>query len=340
MLFLWRVRFALHLIAGRREDRLLFDHQKQVAEKFGYFADDNSGVEQFMKMYYHTVRELNQLNELLLQLFQEAIIFSRRREKIRPLNPRFQNRNNFIEVRRKDVFRRQPFALLEMFLLIQQNPAITGVRASTIRLVRQSIHLIDEDFRADIRNRSLFLEIIRQPRHVGHELRRMHRYGILGAYLPAFGAVEGLMQFDLFHVYTVDEHILFVVRNMRLFGLREYRDKYPLAHRILQNIPKQELLYLAGIFHDIAKGRSGDHSELGKMEALDFCRHHQLSEFDSRLVAWLVEHHLLMSMTAQRQDISDQDVINRFAATVGDVMHLNYLYLLTVADINGTAALE
>lgn len=336
MLFLWRVRFALHLIAGRREDRLLFDYQKRVAEKFGYLAEDNSSVEQFMKMYYHNVRELNQLNELLLQLFQEAIIYTRRRERIKPLNKRFQIRNTFIEARRRDVFRRQPFALLEMFLLIQQNPGIQGVRASTIRLIRQSIHLIDENFRKDIRNRSLFLEIIRQPRHVGHELRRMHRYGILGAYLPAYGKIEGLMQFDLFHVYTVDEHILFVVRHMRLFGLEEYKDKYPLAHRILQNIPKQELLYLAGIFHDIAKGRGGDHSQLGKMEALEFCRHHQLSEFDARLVAWLVEHHLLMSKTAQREDISDQDVINRFAATVGDVMHLNYLYLLTVADINGT----
>ncbi len=334
--FLWRVRFALHLTAGRGEDRLLFDYQKRVAEQFGYFADDNSGIEQFMKMYYHTVSELSQLNELLLQLFQEAILYARRRQKIKPLNRRFQTRNDFIEARRKDIFRRQPFALLEIFLLIQQNQSIKGVRASTIRLIRQSLHLIDEDFRNDIRNRSLFLEIIRSPRRVGHELRRMHRYGILGAYLPAYGAVEGLMQFDLFHVYTVDEHILFVVRNMRLFGLPEYKDKYPLAHRILQNIPKQELLYLAGIFHDIAKGRGGDHSQLGKSEALDFCRKHQLSEFDSRLVAWLVEHHLLMSMTAQREDISDPDVINRFAATVGDVMHLNYLYLLTVADINGT----
>ena len=335
-LFLWRVRFALHTIVGRREDRLLFDYQKRVAEKFGYKSDDNSGVEQFMKQYYHTVSELNQLNEMLLQLFQEAIIYARRREKIKPLNNRFHIRNDYIEARRSNVFKRYPFALLEIFLLIQQNPSIKGIRASTIRLIRQSLPLIDSAYRKDIRNRSLFMEIIRQPRHVGHELRRMHRYGVLDAYLPAYGAVEGLMQFDLFHVYTVDEHILLVVQYMRFFGMDEYADRFPLPREVLQLIPKQELLYLAGIFHDIAKGRHGDHSLLGKEEAYRFCRNHQLNEFDSRLVAWLVEHHLLMSKTAQREDINDPDVITRFATTVGDIMHLNYLYVLTVADINGT----
>ena len=336
-LFLWRVRFALHIIAGRHEDRLLFDYQRSVAEKFGYVSEDNSGVEQFMKMYYRTVKEINQLNEMLLQHFQEAIIYAGRREKIVPLNNRFQIRNNFIEARNKNVFKRYPFALLEIFLLMQQNPGIKGVRASTIRLVRESLPLINGKFRKDIRNRSLFLEIIRQPRLVGHELRRMHRYGVLSAYLPEFGAIEGLMQFDLFHVYTVDEHILFVVQNLRHFGMEEYQDQYPLCHRLVKTaIPKQELLYIAGIYHDIAKGRGGDHSELGKIDTLKFCRNHQLSEFDSRLVAWLVEHHLLMSKTAQRQDINDPETINDFAAKVGDLMHLNHLYVFTVADIKGT----
>ena len=335
-LFLWKVRFALHSIAGRREDRLLFDYQKRVAAKFGFASEDNSGVEQFMKQYFHTVKLLNQLNEMLLQLFQEAIIYARRREKIKPINNRFQIRNDYIEAKRSNVFKRYPFALLEIFLLIQQNPAIKGVRAATIRLIRESLPLIDASFRKDIRNRSLFMEIVRQPRQVGHELRRMHRYGVLDAYLPAYGAVEGLMQFDLFHVFTVDEHILFVVQYMRFFGMEEHADKFRLPHQVLQAIPKQELLYLAGIFHDIAKGRKGDHSQLGKDEAYHFCRDHQLNEFDARLVAWLVERHLLMSMTAQREDTNDPDVINRFAGVVGDIMHLNYLYLLTVADINGT----
>lgn len=334
--FLWRVRFALHVITGRREDRLLFDHQRKVAEKFGYVSENNSAIEQFMKRYYHTISELSRLNEMLLQHFQEVIIYAKRKEKIVALNKRFQLRNNFLEARNKNIFKNYPFALLELFLLKQQDPKIIGVRASTIRLVRESLHLIDDNFRKDIRNKSLFMEIIRQPRMVGHELRRMHRYGVLAAYMPEFAAIVGLMQFDLFHVYTVDEHILSVVQKMRHFTMDEYREKFPLANVLMQSIPKQELLYLAGIFHDIAKGRGGDHSGLGKQDALEFCRSHQMSEFDARLVAWLVQNHLLMSRTTQREDISDPEVINRFAAKVGDEMHLNYLYLLTVADINGT----
>jgi len=335
-IFLWKIRFGLHYLTGRREDRLLFDHQRLLAELFGFKGEGNSGVEQFMKMYYQTVRELSRLNEILLQHFQEAIIYAKRKEKIKPLNKRFQVRNDFIEVCNNNIFNNFPFSLLELFLLIQQNPSIKGVRASTIRLVRKSVYLIDEKFRKDIRNRSLFMEIIRQPRHVGHELRRMHNYGVLSNYLPAFGAIEGRMQFDLFHVYTVDEHILFVVRNMRLFGLPENADKYPLCKDILERLPKRELLYLAGLFHDIAKGQGGDHSELGAKDAFEFCKLHDLSDYDAKLVAWLVEKHLIMSKTAQREDTSDPEVINKFAAKVGDRAHLNYLYLLTVADIQGT----
>ena len=334
--FLWQARYALHRVCGRREDRLLFDHQKTVAARFGYRAEDNSGVEQFMKTYYQTVKEISRLNEMLLQHFQEEIIYSRRREKLRPLNKRFRTRNDFIETTNRQVFKRHPLALLEIFLLLQQNRKLRGVRASTVRLIRESLHLIDADFRRDLGSQTLFLEIIRQPRWVGHELRRMHKYGVLGAYMPEFAQVEGLMQFDLFHVYTVDEHILFVIRNMRWFGLDAYRQKFPLCRQVLEQVPKQELLYLAGMFHDLAKGRGGDHSSLGATDALAFCKRHHLSEYDGQLVAWLVEHHLLMSKTAQREDISDPEVINRFARKVGDIIHLNYLYLLTVADINGT----
>jgi [protein-PII] uridylyltransferase len=334
--FLCRVRFALHLITDRREDRLLFDHQRNVAERFGYKSKDNSAIESFMKLYYSTISELSRLNEMLLQHFQEVIIYAKRKEKIIPLNKRFQIRNDFLEARHKNTFKNYSFALLELFLLKQQNPKIVGVRASTIRMVRESLYLIDDEFRDDIRNRSLFMEIIRQPRLVGHELRRMHRYGVLGAYMPEFSAIEGLMQFDLFHVYTVDEHILSVIQKMRHFTMDEYATTYPLAHLLMQTIPKQEILYLAGLFHDIAKGRGGDHSELAIQDALYFCRNHQISEYDARLVAWLVENHLLMSKTTQREDLSDPEVINRFAVRIGDEMHLNYLYLLSVADINGT----
>lgn len=333
---LWRIRYGLHYLTRRREDRLLFDHQRQLAQMFGYTAPGNAGVEQFMKMYYRSVRELNILNEILLQHFEEEIIYARRRQKIKPLNRRFQINNDFLEVCHDKVFRRFPFALLELFLLIQQHPEIKGVRASTIRLVRAHTHLIDREFIRDIRHRSLFMEIMRQPRLVGHELRRMHRYNVLGRYLPAFGAVEGLMQFDLFHVYTVDEHILTVVRNLRLITMEQGAVEHAAYRAVAATLPKQELLYLAGLFHDIAKGRGGDHSLLGAADAMKFCRQHGLSDYDARLVAWLVEHHLLMSKTAQRKDISDPNVINEFAGVMHDRNHLNYLYLLTVADIQST----
>lgn len=333
---LWRIRFALHATTARREDRLLFEYQRSVAELLGFKGKRNEGIEEFMKMYFKTVRELNRLNEILLQHFSEEIIENRRSEKIIPINSRFQKRNEYIEVKNKSVFKRYPFALLEIFLLIQRDPKIKGVRASTIRLIRDNLYLIDKNFRRDIRNRSLFLEIIKQPNLVGHKLRMMHRYGILGAYLPAFSAIEGLMQFDLFHIFTVDEHILKVIQNMRRFGLDDYQDRFPVCNQVLRKLPKLELLYLAGLFHDIAKGRGGDHSKLGMKDALDFCRQHQLSDYDSRLVAWLVEKHLLMSKTAQREDIDDPDTIIKFAGKVSDQTYLDYLYVLTVADICGT----
>ena len=335
--FLWRVRFALHILTRRAEDRLLFDHQQALAGMLG-FEDDTGrlGVERLMKRYYREVMELSRLNEMLLEHFEEAILHARRRERVKPLNRRFQAVNGYVEATREDVFRRYPFALLEVFLLLQQHPDIEGVRASTIRLIRANRHRIDDGFRADIRARSLFLEILRQPRGINHELRRMHRYGILGAYLPVFDQVAGQMQYDLFHTYTVDEHSLFVVRNLRMFADPARYHEFPHCADIFARLPKPELIYVAGLFHDIAKGRDGDHSEIGSGIVREFCTRHGFGEYDTNLVAWLVRYHLLMSTTAQRRDISDPGVVSDFAATVGDHVHLDYLYLLTVADIRGT----
>ncbi len=337
--FLSEVRNGLHLLTGRKHDHLLFDQQRELARRFGYRdAAGSLAVEQFMKRYYGTVKGLSRLNEMLLQHFEEEILLARRSDRATPLNSRFQLRKDFIEVRNAQVFHRYPFALLELFLLLQQHRRhVRGVRAGTVRLIRRHLHLIDDDFRADLRCSSLFMEIIRQPHGIGHELQRMHRYGVLARYIPAFGRVLGQMQHDLFHVYTVDEHSLFVLRNTRSYAFPE--EKIPaleLGYQIFPRIPKPELLYLGALFHDVAKGRGGDHSVLGESEAYAFCRLHRLSEFDSRLVAWLVRHHLLMSSVSQRQDIGDPDVIRAFAATIGDQMHLDYLYLLTVADMRGT----
>ncbi len=334
---LWRIRFALHRLTDRREDRLLFDHQRVIADEFG-FADqgDNLAVEQFMQQYYRAVMELNRLNEMLMQLFQEAILLHDQIGPPEPINKRFQVRSGYLEVTHPQVFERSPFSLLEIFLVLQQRPELKGVRASTIRLIREHRHRIDDDFREDMRARSLFMEILRQPTGVTSVLRRMNSYGVLAAYLPAFANIVGRMQYDLFHVYTVDEHTLQLLRNLRRFTVPEYNGEFPLCSATAQRIPKLELLYLAGLFHDIAKGRGGDHSLLGAREAWDFCQLHYLSEYDSRLVSWLVEHHLLMSMTAQRKDISDPTVVQAFAETVGDGARLDYLYLLTVADARAT----
>ncbi|MCH9670145.1 MAG: [protein-PII] uridylyltransferase [Gammaproteobacteria bacterium] len=335
--YLWRVRAALHLVAGKHEDRLLFDHQREVAKLLGFEdAEHNLGVELFMKEYYRSIMELARLNEMLLGLFREMFWEDSESPEIVQINRRFQTRNGYLEVTNDNVFVRYPFALLELFLVLQQHADIKGVRPSTVRLVRDHRYLIDNSFRNDIGCRSLFLEIIRQPRGQTHEFRRMHTYGILAAYLPVFEKIVGVMQFDLFHAYTVDEHTLFVVRNLRKFMVPEHYHELPHCSDIVARLPKPELLYLAGFFHDIAKGRGGDHSSLGAEEAIAFCRHHGISQYDAHLVAWLVTNHLVMSTTAQRQDISDPEVVRRFAALVGDQSRLDYLYLLTVADIRAT----
>ena len=334
---LWRIRFALHQLNGRREDRLLFDYQRTLARQFGFSdGDNNLAVEQFMQQYYRAVQELNRLNEMLLQLFREAILLHDDLGPPVPINKRFQSRSGYLEVTSPSVFRLYPFALLEVFHLLQIRPELQGVRASTIRLIRENRHRIDDDFRADLRARSLFMEILRESAGVTHAIRRMNRYGVLAAYIPAFANIVGRMQYDLLHVYTVDEHTMMLLRNLRRFTTPKYDDEFPLCSAVGRRIPKLELLYLAGLFHDIAKGRGGDHSTLGARDAREFCRLHGLGEFDTRLVAWMVEQHLVMSMTAQRKDINDPEVIQAFAELIGDPTRLDYLHLLTVADARAT----
>jgi [protein-PII] uridylyltransferase len=333
--FLWKVRFGLHIVTGRREDRLLFDHQLKLAQTFGYEdASYTLAVEQFMQRYYRTVMDASLLNELLLQLFREAILSNE--EDIRPLNARFQVRNGSLEARRDDVFARTPSALLELFVLLQQNPDIKGVRASTMRAVQRSLWLIDEEFRQNPRHHRLFMDILRAPVGVTHELRRMNNYEVLGRYIPAFGRIVGRMQYDLFHAYTVDAHTLFVLSNLRRWAIPRYDHELPALSRLMQLLPKPEIAYLAALFHDIAKGRGGDHSDLGSVDAEAFCLEQGLSRYDARLVAWLVRNHLELSVTAQKQDITDPEVISAFARKVGDETHLDHLYVLTCADVRGT----
>jgi len=334
--FLWRVRYGLHLLTGRREDRLLFDHQATLAKMLGYEdATYTLAVEQFMQRYYRTIMELSRLNEMLLQLFEEAILMDPN-AKPQPINERFEVKNGFLQTTDDKVFSRDPSALLEIFLLLQQQKDVRGVSAYTIGLIRRNLHRIDEEFRQNPRNHRLFLNILKAPAGVTHGLRRMNLYGVLGLYIPSFGRIVGRMQYDLFHAYTVDQHTLFVVSNLRKFALERFNNDHPHCSTLMQSFEKPEIVYLAGLFHDIAKGRGGDHSELGAVDAESFCLEHGLSPYDARTVAWLVRQHLVLSMTAQKRDTSDPDVINEFAALVRDKMHLDYLYVLTVADVKGT----
>lgn len=336
--YLSRIRLGLHLLTGRREDRLLFDHQRILAQQFGFISTDNEAVEHFMQQYYRMVMQLNRLNEMLLQHFNEAVLPAPfwRPERIKYLNRRFQIRYGYLEVINNQIFKRHPQAILETFILLQQHPELKGIRASTIRLIRQYLDCINDDFRHDKRSKAYFMEILRQPYGITRALRRMNCYGVLAAYLPEFENIVGRMQYDLFHAYTVDEHTLFVIRNLRRFTIPRHKHEFPLCNQIMAMLPKPELIYIAGLYHDIGKGRGSDHSRLGAMDASKFCQRHGLDNYDTDLVAWLVSNHLLMSSTSQKRDISSPDIVRQFADQVGDVNRLNYLYLLTVADMCAT----
>ena len=334
---LWRVRFALHRLAGRREDRLLFDYQNQIAEAFGFESGEhNLAIEQFMQQYYRTIMELERLSEMLLQIFKEEILLTDAQKKVTPLNERFNLRNNFIEVANARVFEEYPPALVELFLLISTNQHCEGVTASTIRLVREHLYLVDETYRNDETVNHLFMQLMSAPNGMTHQMRRMNSDGFLAAYIPAFAKITGRMQYDLFHAYTVDQHTIFVIRNLRRFALKKHEDEFPFCNLVYSKLENPCLLYLAALFHDIAKGRGGDHSVLGAEEATQFCLQHKLNRKETRIVSQLVRDHLLMSVTAQRKDINDPDVVRDFARQVGSMNMLNYLYLLTVSDIRST----
>ena len=336
--FLSTARLRLHLLANRREDRILFDYQTELANDSGFKGDENKRAsEQFMQRYYITAKRVTQLNTLLLQNIAAAITPLGEIAPPAPLNERFQVSRDLLEARTDTLFEREPRAILESFLLLQQHAEIKGMSAATLRALWHARARIDARFRRDPANRALLLQIFQQSRGIVHELRRMNQYGILGRMIPAFGRIVGQMQHDLFHVYTVDQHILMVVRNLRRFTMLEFSHEYPQCSRLIANFDRHWLLYIAAIFHDIAKGRGGDHSQLGRVDARRFCREYLLSSEDTELVEWLVEDHLTMSSVAQKQDLADPDVIQNFATRVKTERRLIALYLLTVADIRGTS---
>lgn len=334
--FLWRVRFALHVLTQKKEDRLLFDYQVKLATIFGYQDNEQSlAIEQFMKMYFKTIKRSRELNEILLQWFRETIVHQQK-QKLHTLDESLQLSNDYIEVKHPKVLTYRPHTLLSIFLWIADCPEIVGVRASTIRLIREHLYLIDKHFRNSSLMKSIFMKIFKTPHNPYEALHRMSRYGVLGYYLDCFAMVTGQMQYDLFHAYTVDQHTLFVIRNLARFLTPEFKKKFPLCCELMPRIKQREILYLAALFHDIGKGRGGDHSEIGAEEAKRFAIMHGLSPQAQQLLIWLVHNHLLMSLTAQRKDIYDPKTIEAFCRQLPDETYLEYLYLLTVADICAT----
>lgn len=342
-IFLWEIRHHLHRLVKRDENRLLFDYQREIAAKFGYVHKEgeppNYPIEQFMKRYYRTAQQVSTLNEMLLAYFNESVITPRLpsyERKIEEINEHFKLVDGKLAVQHHKIFSENPSAILEIFYLLANRPEIQGVRARTLRLLNLAAKRIDQSFRDNPMHQALFMAIIRSPYRLYDTLVAMKRYGVLGKYIPSFGKITGLMQYDLFHIYTVDAHTLLLLRNLNRFKEPEFAKDFPVVSSVFQRLARRDIVFLAALFHDIAKGRGGDHSELGAVDAIEFCRAHGFTERECKMVAWLIQNHLLMSLTAQKKDISDPDVVKEFAEKLGDMEHLDYLYCLTVADINAT----
>jgi len=333
--FLWRMRCALHFIAGRSENRLLFDYQADVSKLMGFGDEGKVTVERMMKRFFRIIGRVAELNKMLLQHFEYTIIKNKTHDKEAVLNDDFVVIDGQIKVTNRRIFMRSP-KIMEMLLLIAQNEEITDLHPFTLQLLRNARRRLVSGLVDYARCRELFMQIVKHPRGLGLPLTIMHRHSILAAYLPAWKNIVGQMQFDLFHAYSVDEHSFRLIKNLYRFSQKQHNDEFPLCSKIVQRIRKPEVLFLAGIFHDIAKGRGGNHAELGAVDALSFSKEHQINNHDGRMISWLVKHHLLMSITAQRRDISDPEVIKTFANVVRDEAHLDYLYCLTVADMRAT----
>jgi [protein-PII] uridylyltransferase len=330
------LRIRLHALAGRREDRLVFDHQIAIAKSLKLKAKGAMvPSDLLMRRYYLAAKAIWRFNQILLANLFDRVTPRSERKSLR-LDDDFQVINVHLEIRDEKLFERRPGTMLTAFKRLQDNRDLVGFGPKTLRAFSRALPKIGRSFRQSPQNRRMFMEIIRSER-LTWTLRRMSRYGVLGAYLPAFGRIVGQMQHDLFHVYSVDEHILMVIRNLRRFRIPRFNHEYPFLGQLMQEFDRPEVLYLAALFHDIAKGRGGDHSHLGAQDAARFCRAHGMAKGDAELVAWLVEHHLVMSSTAQKQDLGDPEVISGFATLVRDERTLTALYILTVADIRGTS---
>mgnify|MGYP003321469497 CR=1 FL=1 len=334
--WLWVIRYLMHLEAKREEDRLLFEHQIAVAMKlFPSVKTSSQAAEKLMHRFYRSSLNISEINSTFIQGLKESYKLTKYSRKQR-LDNNFFVRNNLIHLHDLDGFKKNPSLLLDLFIKLSENPNVIGIGAQTLRTLKRDRNLIDATFRSQKKNIKLFLKLLKSKRLLVTQLENMKDLGILGRYLPEFGRITGQMQYDLFHIYTVDAHTLEVLRNMRWMTLGKSKEKFPLASKVVKKLSKLEILYIAGLYHDIGKGRGSDHSNLGKLIVRKFCNKHFFSNEDTRLIEWLVENHLLMSITSQKKDLSDNEVIKDFAKRVKDLETLNYLYCLTAADVSAT----
>lgn len=337
-LFLWRIRFALHKVSGKAEDRLLFDYQKDTATYLGFTDDEQSmAVEKMMKRYYRSVLIIRNISEILLQALEEKTVSDRLDATIPPIDKHYQLSNKRLDVVDSNLFLNEPGELIRIFEVLSNTSDAIGVTSKTLRSIRAARNQINKKYIQSPKNQRLFIQFWNNKKLSSRAIFAMKRSGVLSDYLPAFRLISGQMQYDMFHSYTVDEHTLFLIRNLTEFNNLSSKQEFPLCFEYMAEIENPKLIYLAGLFHDIGKGRGGDHSEIGAIEAELFCKSHGLSEEETEIICWLVANHLLMSLTAQKRDTSDPNVIKNFAEQVGSSLKLKLLYLLTVADIRATS---
>ncbi len=331
-----RMRIELHLVAGREEDRLIFDLQRQVAERLGY-QDNESSIksEQLMKQMYRATKTVKQLNGILLPMLKGRV-FSSLPRIVYEIDDKYYQVGNAIAVRNVKLFKQQPHEIFNIVKVMQTHTDINQMAPRTLRAWWQAAQKIGPEFYADSENRKMFISMFRRGAGLTHILRFFNLYGMLGRYIRPWAKIVGLLQHDLFHVYPVDDHILMVVRNMRRLAIEAHSHELPFASGLMASFPYKTVLYLAALFHDIAKGRGGDHADLGVADAAKFAKDHFLTDYETDLLCWLVQDHLIMSTTSQKEDISDPEVVNRFCAHVKTRDRLIALYLLTVADVRGT----
>ena len=335
-LWLWTLRYILHNEAGREEDRLLLNYQVSIAKKlFPNIKNNNVAAEKLMHRYFRAALNISEINATTVQRFKESLI-KPKKSKVNLKDKNFRVKNNLIELKNSVSFEKSPSLMLEIFVKLCENPQITGIHSQTLKKLKENRHRINLSFRKKKRNIDLFMKLIRSPRLMVTQLEQMKQLGILGRYLPEFGKVTGQMQYDLFHIYTVDAHTLQVLRNMRRLFLGTSKETYPFASELTKKLNKLEILYIAGLYHDIGKGRGKDHSDLGTKIVKRFCNRHRLPKKDSALIEWLVQNHLKMSITSQKENLNNPKVINSFSEIVGSEERLNYLYCLTVSDISAT----